>query len=248
MPLAIGETEIGGFIGCDRCLTISGTNVRNMTPTSRDAGSVARQVRGYLDGHPVVADAIRLGIGNYSAIARRIAAELGQPRTEAIIAACRRYPRGRGESYREAGVRRVLRKSRIETRTKVAAITLNQGVDVLTRLGDVVEELLDENSLCRVIPVSRGTVVIVDEESVLRVTQQLRGPQVLGVRKRLVELAVTSPESIEETPGLLTLLTGVLSAQGINIVEALSCYTDTIFLLDEGDLNAAMGVLTQTLS
>lgn len=218
-----------------------------MTRKRSDAGSIARQVRGYLDGHPVVADAIRLGIGNYSAIARKIATELNQPHPEAIIAACRRYPRGRGESFREAGVRRVLRKSRIETRTRVAAITLSQGVDVLQRLGDVVEELLDENSLCRVIQVSRGTVVIVDEDSVLRVTKELRGPQVLGVRKGLVELAVTSPESIEETPGLLTLLTGVLSAQGINIVEALSCYTDTIFLLDEDDLHAAMAVVTRAL-
>jgi hypothetical protein len=215
-----------------------------MTRSSGGDFSTARQVRGYLDAHPVVADAIRLGIGNYSAIARRIAADLGQTRTDAIIAACRRYPRGRGESFREAGVRRVLRKSRIETRTKVAAITLSQGVDVLQRLGDVVEELLDESSLCRLIQVSRGTVVIVDEDSVLRVTKQLRGPQVIGVRKGLVELAVTSPESIEETPGLLTLLTGVLSAQSINIVEALSCYTDTIFLLEQRDLNAAMSVLT----
>jgi hypothetical protein len=218
-----------------------------MTRKSGPEKSTAQQVRRYLDGHPVIADSIRLGIGNYSAIARRISADLGVGGTDAIIAACRRYPRGRGESFREAGVRRVLRKSRIETRTKVAAITLSQGADVLQRLGDVVEELLDENSLCRLIQVSRGTVVIVDEDSVLRVTKQLRGPQVVGVRKGLVELAVTSPESIEETPGLLTLLTGVLSAQSINIVEALSCFTDTIFLLEQDDLNDAMAVMTEAL-
>src|SRR5580658_4255941 len=109
-----------------------------MTRKSGPEASVARHVREYLDGHPVIADAIRLGIGNYSAIARRIATDLGETRTDAIIAACRRYPRGRNESFREAGVRRVLRKSRIETRTKVAAITLSQGADVLQRLGDVV--------------------------------------------------------------------------------------------------------------
>ncbi|HTW77368.1 MAG TPA: ACT domain-containing protein [Thermoplasmata archaeon] len=210
--------------------------------------STARRVREYLDGHPVVADAIRLGIGNYSAIARRVAADLGLAPTAAVVAACRRYPRGREASAREQAVRRVLRKSRIETRTKVAAITLGLGTDVLQRLGDVVEELLDESSLCRVIQVSRGTVVIVDEDSVLRVTRELRGAQVIAIRKGLVELAVTSPESIEETPGLLTLLTGVLSAQSINILEALSCYTDTIFLLEQDDLNAAMSVLTRALA
>jgi len=209
--------------------------------------SVAHRVREYLDAHPVVGDAVRSGIANYSAVARRIAEELGVRTTDAIVAACRRYPRGRRETARHANIQRVLRKSRIETRTKVAAITVDQGADVLQRLGDVVEELLDESSLCRVIQVSRGTVVIVDEDSVPRVLRQLRERQVIGVRKGLVEVAVTSPESIEETPGLLRHLTGVLSAQEINIVEALSCYTDTVFLLDEASLSVAMAVLTQTL-
>ncbi len=205
--------------------------------------SVAEQVRAYLDTHPVLADAIRLRIGNYSAIARRVSEDLGLAGGEAVLAACRRYPRGT-ESFRETGIRRVLRKSRIETRTKVAAITVVQSVDVLQRLGDVVEELLDENSLCRLIQVSRGTVIIVDEDSVPRVTRPLRENQLISVRKNLIEVAVTSPESIEETPGLLRHLAGVLSAQGINIVEALSCYTDTIFLLDNSDLSAATSVLS----
>jgi hypothetical protein len=209
--------------------------------------SIARRVREYLDGQPVLADALRLDIANHSAIARRICEALGVSQTEAVIAACRRYPKGRGESARAAGIQRVLRKSRIETRTKVATITVSQGIDILQRLGDVVEELLDENSLCRLIQVSRGTVIIVDEDSVARVTRALREGQVVRVRKNLVEVAVASPESIEETPGLLTLLTGVLSAQSINIVEALSCYTDTIFLLERDDLNAAISVLTKTL-
>jgi hypothetical protein len=39
----------------------------------------------------------------------------------------------------------------------------------------------------------------------------------------------------------------VLAAQRINIGEALSCYADTVFLLDESGLNAAMAVLPRTL-
>ncbi len=209
--------------------------------------SIARRVREYLDGRPVLADALRLGIANHSAVARRVAADLEVRQMEAVIAACRRYPRGRGDSARTAGIQRVLRKSRIETRTKVATVTVSEGIDILQRLGDVVEELLDENSLCRLIQVSRGTVIIVDEDSVPRVTRALREGQVIRVRRNLVEVAVASPESIEETPGLLTLLTGVLSGQSINIVEALSCYTDTIFLLEQGDLNSAISVLTRAL-
>jgi hypothetical protein len=235
------------FIPCDGVTTWLGTIVQNLTRMPEPQVSVARRVRDYLDGQPALSDAIRLGIANYSAVARRVSDDLGLPASEAVIAACRRYPKGRGESARAAGVRRVVRKSRIETRTKVATITASLGGEVLQRLGDVVEELLDENSLCRLIQVSRGTVIIVDEDSVPRVVKALREDQVIRIRKDLIEVAVASPVSIEETPGLLTLLTGVLSAQGINIVEALSCYTDTIFLLDRDDLNPALAVLSKAL-
>jgi len=210
--------------------------------------SVARRVRDYLDAHPPLGDALRSGVANHAALARRIAEELELRQVEAIIAACRRYPRGRRSTLEEAAVRRVLRKSRIESRSRVAAITVGLGADVLQRLGDVVEELLDENLLCRVIQVSRGTVILVDEDSVPRVTRQLREAHVVRVRRGLVEVAVTSPESIEETPGLLRLLAGVLASQGINIVEALSCFTDTIFLLDEKDLSGAITTLTKALA
>ncbi len=209
---------------------------------------VARRVREYLDAHPPLGDALRAGVANHTAMARKVAAELGIRQLEAVVAACRRYPRGRGEAVGEAAVRRVLRKSRIESRSRVAAITVQLGADVLQRLGDVVEELLDENLLCRVIQVSRGTVILVDEDSVPRVTRTLREGQVVRVHRGLVEVAVTSPESIEETPGLLRLLSGLLATRGINIVEALSCYTDTIFLLDEQDLSGAIATLTKALA
>lgn len=210
-------------------------------------GSIARRVRDFLDARPVLGDAVRAGVANHTAVARRVADELGIRQVEAVVAACRRYPKGRAEGSREAGIRRVLRKSRIESRSRVAAITIGLGADVLQRLGDVVEELLDENLLCRVIQVSRGTVILVDEDSVPRVVRAIRENQVVRVRRGLVEVAVTSPESIEETPGLLRHLTGVLASQGINIVEALSCFTDTIFLVDQGDLSAAIASLTKAL-
>jgi len=209
---------------------------------------IARRVREYLDAHPPLADALRSGVANHAALARRIADDLGLRQLDAVIAACRRYPRGRGDPLGDGPARRVLRKSRIESRSKVAAITVGLGADVLQRLGDVVEELLDENLLCRVIQVSRGTVILVDEDSVARVTRQLRETHVVRIRRGLVEVAVTGPESIEETPGLLQLLAGLLASQRINIVEALSCYTDTIFLLDESDLSRAIATLTQALS
>ena len=209
--------------------------------------SIAKQVRDYISSRPSVADALRMGIVNHSALARRIAKELGIRRGEAVLAACRRYPVDRIRGYREDAVKQVLQKSRIETRSKVSTITVAQGVDVLQRLGDVVEELLDENRICRLIQVSQGTVIIVDDDAVSRFTRKLREEHLLNVRRDLVEIAVTSPVSVEETPGLMAFLSTALASKGINIVQAMSCYTDTIFILERDDMTTAFDVLTQRL-
>jgi aspartokinase len=209
--------------------------------------TVARQVREYIAGHPSITDALKMDIVNYSALARRICKELGIRREEAVLAACRRYPIEKLRGYSEDAIRRMLQKSRIETRTKVAAITVVQGVDVLQRLGDVVEELLDENKVCRLLQVSQGTVIIVEDGSVTRVTKKLRPEHIISVSRGLVEIAVTSPETIEKTPGLLAFLSGALASRGINIVEEMSCYTDTIFILDRKDMTRAVEVLAQNL-
>lgn len=209
--------------------------------------SVARQVRDYIDERPSIAFGLKLGIVNHSALARMIAKEVGLRKEEAILAACRRYPSTRMPGYREDVVKRILRRSRVETRTKVATVTVVQGVDVLQRLGDVVEELLDENRVCRLIQVSQGTVIIIDDDSVPRVTRRLREGQLVSVSKNLVEIAVTSPETIETTPGMLAFLATSLASRGINIVQAMSCYTDTIFLLERNDMTEAVDVLTRSM-
>ena len=209
--------------------------------------TIARQVRDYIGGHPSISDALKMDIVNYSALARRICKDLGIRREEAVLAACRRYPVEKLRGYSEDAIRRMLEKSRVETRTKVATITVVQGVDVLQRLGDVVEELLDENKVCRLLQVSQGTVIIMDDDSVSRVTKKLRPEHIISVARGLVEIAVTSPETIEKTPGLLAFLSGALASRGINIVEEMSCYTDTIFILDRKDMTRAVEVLAQNL-
>jgi len=214
---------------------------------SRPMPSVASEVRDYIAGHPSLSDGLKMGIVNYSALARKISKELGIRQREAVLAACRRYPVEKLRGYSEDAVRRMIQKSRIQTRTRVATITVVEGVDVLQRLGDVVEELLDENRVCRLIQVSQGTVIILDDDSVSRVTKKLRSEQIIGVTRGLVEIDVISPETIEKTPGLLAFLSGALASRGINIVEEMSAYTDTIFLLERRDMTRAMEVLAQNL-
>jgi hypothetical protein len=80
------------------------------------------------------------------------------------------------------------------------------------------------------------------------VTRKLREGQLVNVSKNLVEIAVTSPETIESTPGMLAFLATALASRGINIVQVMSCYTDTIFLLERDDMAAAVDILGQSMT
>ncbi|MFQ6105463.1 MAG: ACT domain-containing protein, partial [Candidatus Hydrothermarchaeaceae archaeon] len=44
-----------------------------------------------------------------------------------------------------------------------------------------------------------------------------------------------SPEEIAETPGVIAYLAGMLALEGINVVEMMSSYTETSFIVEEKD-------------
>jgi len=46
---------------------------------------------------------------------------------------------------------------------------------------------------------------------------------------------------------MLAFLATSLAAKGINIVQAMSCYTDTIFLVEREDMTQAVDVLTRSM-
>ena len=92
---------------------------------------IARQVREYIGAHPSVSDGLKMGIVNYSALARRISKELGIRQREAVLAACRRYPVEKLRGYSEDAVRRTLARSRIQTRSKIATITVRSGASAV---------------------------------------------------------------------------------------------------------------------
>src|SRR5688572_5339011 len=88
-------------------------------------GSVAQAVRTYIDARPVVRDALAMGIVNLSALTRRIRDETGLGTEEAVLVACRRYTPKHATADYQAGIRKVLDKSKLEVRTRNSTLTLH---------------------------------------------------------------------------------------------------------------------------
>lgn len=218
--------------------------VAKKKPALPAAQSVAHSVRTYIDGRPVVRDALGMGIVNLSALTRRIQDETGLGSEEAVLVACRRYKGvGHGADYQVA-IRRVLDKSKLEVRTRVAVLTAHSSWKLFGRLEKALGAVAGRSQPVHVLHGSESITIITDETLLGEVEAALGDEDIIKVRKGLVELNIRSPDSVEDVPGILSFLASSLAGKGINFVEVISCYKDNMFLIDEADLFRAFEALT----
>ena len=193
---------------------------------------------------------MRAGIANTSAVARLVAKELDVPRTEAVLAACRRFPKDPSAGRQERALVRLMRRCRILTRGRVATVTVSAGIEELRILADVVAGLLRDDQMVRLVQGSRTVVVVVDEDDVERLTAKLTPAQVIGIKRGISEVTVKGPVELERTPGVMALLTNALAAQGVNVLQGMLFPVDMIFLVSDSDMprtvNAFAHLLGQT--
>lgn len=207
---------------------------------------VAQVVRDYIDTHPSIKDCLVDGLINLSALSRRIMHERGLTQMEATLVAARRYE-ATAPRHNERLIRQTLAKSRLEVSSKVAIITLRNDWQLYSKLQGFLRRALSEGHVPKVLQGSKAITLITDEATARVVEEEMGKPSLLAVDRGLVEIAVTSPESIREVPGIMSFLYGSLSGNGINIVETMSCYTDTIFIVEPADMMRAFDVLNKAI-
>ena len=196
------------FIRCDIVATY-------MTPdTSNRTKSVAQLVRDTIQTRPSLLDALNMKIVNFSALARILQAELGEGSIEAVKAAIIRVADeiSTDRSLREEAVRGILKTSRVRLQDKIGVVISPIRLDIPHI---VTAHLTDQY------------VYIVDQTIIKDPL-----PDQVQFQKNLVALILLSPEVVEETPGFVAFVTQLLASRNINIVEFISCSTNTIIILD----------------
>ena len=186
-----------------------------MTPETSDrTKSVAQLVRDTIQTRPSLLDALNMKIVNFSALARILQAELGEGSLEAVKAAIIRVADeiSTDRSLREEAVRGILKNSRVRLQDKIGVVISPIKLDIPHI---VTAHLTDQY------------VYIVDQTII---NDPL--PEQVQFQKNLVALILLSPEVVEETPGFVAFVTQLLASRNINIVEFISCSTNTIIILD----------------
>jgi len=209
--------------------------------------SVAERTRAYIDAHPSIKDCISKDLINYSSLARQIMKDRGIKNEEAVMIACRRYAVKLTKRDHERDILRILAGSRLEVKTKICIVTAKNDWTVLQRLGTVFQKLINEKAIMQVIQGAQAITVIADEKLKSEVVNAVGRENVLKVRQDLVEITVKSPERIVETSGVFAFLASNLAENNVNVVETVSCYTDTIFIVNEADMICGYSLLTKII-
>ncbi|HLE96397.1 MAG TPA: ACT domain-containing protein [Candidatus Thermoplasmatota archaeon] len=210
--------------------------------------SSAQVVREYIDAHPSIKDCVRMGIINLSALARQVMRDEGIKSEEAALIACRRYELDPRQKINEEAILRVLRRSKLEIRTKVAIITVRPSWHIFAKLEKAMSALRGTNHPLHVIQGTASVTVITDGSVAKEIQGILGEDETIKTMQGLVELVVTSPDVIEDIPGILAYLATALSSKGINFLEVISCYKDTMFVIEESDMVGSFETLNRLIA
>lgn len=203
--------------------------------------SLAQDCRETASRYPYVIDALREGIVNYRALARRLKPEVEEHRgdevdIEAVTTALRRY----GKDLQEGGgrleeVKRVLSESRVSLRGNVVSITATE-----------IQPVTTESGFIHLVRGRNYTTVVTDDRNLEELMENVEG-EVVEERHDLTGITVESPEEIAEVPGVLSHMVARFMSEGINIVDITSCYTETIIVVEKRDSVKALEVLEEVI-
>ena len=213
--------------------------------------SVTRAVRDEVDSDLSIQDAIARDYVNLSALARmlvpRVAARTGRRArgvSEVGVATALKRLRG-AYSSAPPRVTRVIAESVVNVRTHVSRIS----VERTRRTLQTVTALLSGNheDFIQVSESLSYITMIFDDRLHARVKRALAAVEILDEGEGEAAITVQSPEEIVTTPGCISAFYNQLFRRRINVEDTVSCYTDTIMLVEIKDASRAFEALTELI-
>ena len=178
--------------------------------------TIAKKVRKHLRNKPYLLEALEKGIVNLSELSRQIQEDLNIENTSAVKAALRRFAEElqKNKQKREEKVLEVLRKSVLVVYDRKSVIITSKEITV-----------------------KNGMKVDLPDKFVYLLNKKDLPERVNALVKHdnCTMIVMHSPEELEATPGVIAFLTTLLSEQNVNVIEFISCWTETIIVVEKKD-------------
>ncbi|KXB01397.1 hypothetical protein AKJ45_01630 [candidate division MSBL1 archaeon SCGC-AAA261F19] len=212
--------------------------------------SISKATKKVVSRYPFIRESLRDGLVNYRALARKILKEVSEEcdreiNLEAIVTAARRYRKELSRESRENRIDEILAKAKVSMRGNVGVVTAGSGWRISEKVRKIAEKVSDADPL-QIVQGRRLTTVVADHEDIDKVAEIL-GEEVEVVERGLSSVTVISPKEIAHVPGVIARMTQRLLGESINIVEMMSCYKDTIFILERENAIIALRAMEELI-
>ena len=196
----------------------------------------------YINEHRSIKECLKKGLINYSSLARLIAKDLeieNKASKEAILIAARRFKDKIKTKIIEEDIVKLFRKSNMEIKNNIVFYTLEKNIfpDSLVEIEKTIKK---NNDLFFAIEGTKSITVIIQRQNKELVEKKFRN-NIIRKKENLSLITISSP-GIEKTPGAVNYLTGILFDNGVNIEEFMSCYHDTLILIETKDIGKVINL------
>ncbi len=190
--------------------------------------TIAQDVRSYLRNKPYLLEALEKGIVNLSELSRQIQIELKTENITATKAALRRFSEE-------------LQKRKQKREEKVLQLLKRSGIAVYDRKSVIITAKEISNNTGMKVDLPGKFVYLLDRADLPeRISTLVK-------HDNCTMIVVNSPEELEATVGVVAFLTTLLAEQNVNIIEFISCWTETIIVVEKKDSLKAYETLSNII-
>ncbi|MEM3525973.1 MAG: ACT domain-containing protein [Candidatus Jordarchaeaceae archaeon] len=211
--------------------------------------SIAEAARLIVSGKPSILDGMRQGVINFSALAEMIKEQVMEivgrksVNVDSIKMALMRYAEElkSKQQFLERQIAEVTANSVLELKNNVAVLTINQKGFIIR-----LDQILNSLDSFRFLQLTQGTetfTVVTDLQSKEKIVKVVGKSNIVLEIDDQSAIVIVSPKQIIDVPGVIAYITDLLSSNGINITQIISCYTDTLLIVDRKDALKAYQIL-----
>lgn len=197
----------------------------------------------YIKEHPYIRSCLKKGLINYSALSRLIAKELNiekKTSKEAILIAARRFrEKLKKDVSHEKKIKELLAKSEIEIKNKIIVFIIGKNINFDSV--EKIQRIIKKESGTFYILEGSGNYTIITQEKYSNLIESKF--EIIQKNKNLILINFKSPKEIEQMTGVISFLTSLFAENEVNIIELLSCWKDTFFIIESKDINKTINFL-----
>jgi aspartokinase len=197
----------------------------------------------YIKEHASIKYCLKKGLINYSALSRMISKELSLEKKttkEAILIASRRYKEKINVKQSELDIIRLFKNSNLDIKNNIVVYTIEKNIypDALI---DIERQIKKDHSLFFAIEGTKTITLIIQKQNKEDIEKAFKTKII--EKKETLSLITISGKGIGDTPGAVNFLSSQFFENSINIEEFMSCYDDTLIVIETQNLEKAIGFL-----